>query len=175
MTTTSPLPIAPHNSYPILLSPGFKIPLLHIVVAFKIDIIQLSVLHHKIGGIVVNIGIRRVQKAAHFLHLPVIVRLHCPFGNQLGNGFASDIGFQDALLLLVCIQQLRHGNADFLQAGIVPQFGLKFVAKLIVVTRFVVQLLEDKFISGFIRSQIGIAALALPQQLFDGKFFSVDR
>ena len=37
------------------------------------------------------------------------------------------------------------------------------------------QLLEDKFISGFIRSQIGIAALALPQQLFDGKFFSVDR
>ena len=64
---------------PILPSPVLKIPLRTIVVAFKINIVKLLILNHKISGVIVNIGIGRIEQPAHFLNLLKKSLLHPVF------------------------------------------------------------------------------------------------
>ena len=89
---------------PVFAAPVFKIPLLHILVALIVNVVEDSLLNHKIGGIVVNIEIRSVEFFAHRLHLFQIFRLHGIIQNVAVDGVPINIFLQNPLLLPVHIQ-----------------------------------------------------------------------
>ena len=89
---------------PVLAAPVFKIPLLHILVALIVDVIEDSFLHYKIGGVVVDIEIGSVEFFTHRLHLHQIFRLHGIIQNVAVNSISVNIFLQNPLLLPVRIQ-----------------------------------------------------------------------
>ena len=61
---------------PIPGAPMGKVPLLHIGIALVVDVVERSAAGDKVGGIVVDVQPRRVQAAAHGLHLSEPAGVH---------------------------------------------------------------------------------------------------
>ena len=61
---------------PIPGAPMGKVPLLHIGIALIVDVVERSAAGDKVGGIVVDVQPRRVQAAAHGLHLSEPAGVH---------------------------------------------------------------------------------------------------
>ena len=118
-----------------------KVPLLHIGIALVVNVVKRPAAWDKVGGIVVNVQSGRVQKAAHGLHLRKPVGFHPPLFEKFCHRWPGNKFLQNPLLRGIHCQKPGHGDAQIPKCFIVAQFGLQFVAKGVVFTRFVVNLL----------------------------------
>ena len=89
------------------------------------------------------------------------------------NSVAVDVFLEDAFVLMVYVQHLWHRNADGKQPLIVVQLRLQLVTKLVVSAGLVVNLLQDVMLPVPFH-EVGIAALALAEQLQNSVFHAID-
>ena len=150
-----------------------EIPLLLIPVALIVNIVQQPLPHHEIGGEVVDIQPRRIQQAAHLPDLLQKLRTHPVPAHIVQNRISGDVLLQNMLRLHVRRQQAGHPDARLRQPPVVVQLRGHLVPELVVAAGLVVDLLED-ILPRPVRDKIGIAPLALPQQLFYGVGRAVD-
>ena len=111
---------------------------------------------------------RRVQQAAHGLHLVEAGFVQGIFQHKGIHGFASNVFFHNAFRFGVNIQHTRHRNADFLQVVVIPQFGFELIAKLVIDAGFMVNLLNHDLLPVRHLCQVRIPAFALAQQFEQG-------
>ena len=160
---------------PVLDAPVFKVPFVHVVVAFVVHIIEDAVLQDEVGGEIVDVGVGRVQQAAHGPDLFQAGLGQAVLQDHFVDRLPFNVLFHDALVFPVHIQHFRHGDADLRQPAVVGQLGRQLVPKLVVIAGLVVDLLEGDGSAVICLRQPGITALAFAQQFEKGVFFSVDR
>ena len=113
------------------------------------------------------------NQKAKLLHLAEITLLQPVFLNQTVDSITGNIFLQTPFLLRIHRQQFRNWDANLPESLIIPQFRGQFVAKLIIIAGFMVNLLQNIFPFP-IGDQIGISALSFAQQPENPVFCFID-
>ena len=156
---------------PVSDSPVFKVPLIHVVVAFVIHIPDQAVPDHKIRREIINIqpggfGLRR--------HIPYLIQIRIsrtvlPY--QVEDRIPGDIFLYHDLSFFVDGNQGRNPDPCFLQPLIIPFFCFDLISKGVLIAGLMMDLLDNNR-SGFCLRQIRIPAFSMSEQPYDAVFFS---
>ena len=146
----------------------------HVTVAFVIDVIKYTALDDEIGGEIINIQSGGVDSRGHFLDLTKIGFFHGIVFDQLIDGGAVDVFFQNPFVGNVDVQHSGDSDSCLQKSLIIIAFRFDFVSEGVVVAGFMVDLLQDIIGSVPLR-QIGIAAFSMAQQLYNVVFGLINK